>query len=98
MAVDPAMPEMPIIFFIGLALIILGILISFISAMMMFLSSIRERRIGRTKGGGLIMLGPIPIIFGTDKETVKLLIVLSIILIAVALVFMLILGWLQFLR
>lgn len=89
------MPEILIVFFIGLALIILGIAISFISAIMMFLSGIRERRIGRTRGGGLIMLGPIPIIFGADRETVKLLIVLSIILIVATLVFILVLGWLR---
>jgi len=43
---------------------------------------------GKVKGGGAIIIGPFPIIFGTDKESVKILLLLSIILIALLLVFM----------
>ena len=38
------------------------------------------------KGGGVVVIGPVPIIFGTDKETVKTLLVLSIILVALLLI------------
>ena len=37
---------------------------------------------------GLILIGPIPIIFGNDKQSVKLLMILAIVLIALALTFM----------
>lgn len=34
----------------------------------------------KIRGGGVIMLGPIPIIFGSDKESAKTAIILAIIL------------------
>lgn len=33
------------------------------------------------KGGGIIMIGPLPIIFGTDVQSVKIVIALAILLI-----------------
>jgi len=88
------MPEASLMFFIGFALIILGIALSFIAAIIMFLKGVRESGARGVKGGGLIMLGPIPIIFGTDKETMRTLIILSIVLLIVALAFILIVSWL----
>ncbi len=85
---------MPLLFMVGFALIILGFALSFIATIIMFLLGLRSRKAKGVKGGGLIMIGPIPIIFGTDRETVKILMILSIVLMAVAIVFMLILGWL----
>lgn len=32
------------------------------------------------KGGGIIMLGPIPVIFGSDRKSIKTLILLAIVL------------------
>jgi len=60
---------------LGLALIILGFIISFLAVLLMFIRAHPFR--GKTRGGGLIMIGPIPIIFGTDKESVKILILLA---------------------
>jgi len=70
---------------IGVTLILLGFAISFIAALLMVLSGVRGGK-GRVKGGGAIIVGPIPIIFGTDKESLKIILVLSIILIALLLV------------
>lgn len=39
----------------------------------------------KIRGGGVIMLGPIPIIFGSDKESAKAAIVLAIILMVLSL-------------
>ena len=41
----------------------------------------------RVRGGGVIMLGPIPIIFGSDKSSAQSSIILAIILILLALMF-----------
>ena len=60
---------------LGLTLIILGFIISFLAVLLMFIRAHQFR--GSTRGGGLIMIGPIPIIFGTDKESVKILILLA---------------------
>ena len=39
----------------------------------------------KVKGGGVIMLGPIPIIFGSDKESAKTATILAIILMLLSL-------------
>jgi uncharacterized protein (TIGR00304 family) len=44
------------------------------------------------KGGGVIMLGPIPIIFGSDKESAKTAAILAIILMLLSL--LIFRGWL----
>ncbi len=35
------------------------------------------------RGGGIIMIGPIPIIFGTDAATLKILMLLAIVLMVI---------------
>ncbi len=79
---------------IGWLFIIAGILIFFIAAVIMFFETIK-RRTKRFRGGGLVMLGPIPIIFGTDKETVKVLVILSIALIVIMLTFFIVIVLLR---
>lgn len=39
---------------------------------------------GRVQGGGVVMVGPIPIIFGTDARWASVAIVLAIVLIVLA--------------
>lgn len=58
----------------------------FIGIMLVFLGSIREGAPSKAemRGGGVIMIGPIPIVFGTDAETVKVVVALVIVLILVA--------------
>jgi len=69
---------------IGLTLVFVGFAIAFVAVVLLFLRSFKEK--GKVKGGGAVIIGPIPIIFGTDKESVKIILVLSIILIALLLV------------
>ncbi len=71
----------------GLTLIILGFIVTFVAIFIMLIKSVSTRR--RMRGGGLIMIGPIPIIFGTDKETIKILIILAIALMIFAVIIML---------
>jgi len=70
---------------IGFSLILAGFVISFIAVLWLVLSGLKGGK-GRVKGGGAIIIGPVPIIFGTDKESLKIILVLSIILIALLLV------------
>jgi len=70
---------------IGVTLILLGFAISFMAVLWLVISSMKGGK-GRVKGGGAVIIGPIPIIFGTDKESMKFILVLSIILIALLLV------------
>ena len=72
---------------IGFGLVIFGFILAFIAAILL---AIRSQASGtKTRGGGVLLIGPIPIIFGTDRDSAKTLVVLAIILIAVVVVFML---------
>jgi uncharacterized protein (TIGR00304 family) len=71
---------------LGFALIILGFIITFAAALIMLIKAVPLKK--KAKGGGLIMIGPIPIIFGTDKETMKILIILAIVLMVFAVIVM----------
>jgi uncharacterized protein (TIGR00304 family) len=64
---------------VGLALTFAGTLIVVVATLLFFLSEGRE---GKVRGGGAIIIGPVPIVFGTDKESIKAILLLSIILTA----------------
>lgn len=64
---------------IGFILIFVGIAIIFISIIYLMYKSFRAES-GKVEGGGVIIIGPIPIVFGTSEKITKLLIVLAIIL------------------
>jgi len=80
------------LFSLGIALIFAGILVILVAIMFLFFSSVAGQ--GRVKGGGAIIIGPFPIIFGTDKESIKtvllLLIALTILLAIVTVIFYLV--------
>ena len=78
---------------LGVILIFAGILITLIAVILLFISSIREK--GKVKGGGAIIIGPFPIIFGTDKESVRTVLLLSITL-GILLVIVIVISYLGF--
>jgi uncharacterized protein (TIGR00304 family) len=90
------MAEMTSLTLLGLMLIILGFTLIFIAVIKMFFVGVHAH--GKVRGGGLIMIGPFPIIFGTDREAVKILMILSIVLIAVVLISMFVLSQTLLLR
>ena len=63
---------------LGIALIFAGMLIVLIAIVLLLFSSIRKE--GKARGGGAIIIGPFPIIFGTDKDSVKTILLLSLVL------------------
>ena len=65
-------------------MILAGFVVVFVAALLLFFKALRER--GRVRGGGVVMIGPLPIVFGTDKESVKMLLLLSIALIVIILI------------
>lgn len=69
-------------------LILIGFAVAFIAMILMVLSGAKGGK-GKVRGGGAVIIGPVPIIFGTDKESVRIILVLSIVLVALLLVFML---------
>jgi len=76
---------MPDLVFLGVAIILVGFLVVFLAMMLASRSS--EGGEGRTqvKGGGVILIGPIPIIFGSDAKWTSIVIVLTIALIILVL-------------
>ncbi|MBS7660056.1 DUF131 domain-containing protein, partial [Candidatus Bathyarchaeota archaeon] len=57
---------------LGLTLILLGILTLIIAFAILLISSIKSSiKGGRVRGGGAVIIGPIPIVFGTDKESMR---------------------------
>jgi len=73
---------------VGIVLILSGFAVAFIAMILTVLSGAKGGK-GKVRGGGAVIIGPVPIVFGTDKESVKIILVLSIVLVALLLVFML---------
>lgn len=78
-----------LLFNIGLLIFLAGFAIGILAIFVAILRSARGT--GRVSGGGVVMIGPVPIVFGTDKESARILILLGIVL-TIAL---LLLTWLQ---
>jgi len=82
----------------GFALVLVGFVIVAVALFWLVLSGSRTRKVegaeGKVRGGGIIIVGPVPIVFGTDKQSVKVLLVLAIVLVVLLLVFTLVSqGW-----
>lgn len=73
----------------GNTVIIAGIIAIFIGFMLIFVgtalqSSSSTQKSSEVKTGGVILIGPIPIIFGSDKETVITAVVMAIVIMILA--------------
>lgn len=67
-----------ILFNIGLLLALVGFAVGIVAIVVAILTS--ARRTGQVRGGGVVMIGPVPIVFGTDKGSARMLILLGIVL------------------
>jgi uncharacterized protein (TIGR00304 family) len=59
----------------GIALVLVGVLVIVVAVILLFISGAKK---GKVKGGGAIIIGPVPIIFGTDKKSLKTILLLSL--------------------
>jgi uncharacterized protein (TIGR00304 family) len=66
------------LYIFGLALIFIGTIVAIIAAMLLSLSKVKGK--GETRGGGAIIIGPVPIVFGTDEKSIKTVLILSLVL------------------
>ncbi len=69
-----------ILFALGLILVSTGLVLALVAILLSVFKAFRKDRV---RGAGLILLGPIPIIFGTDVKALKWVLVLALILIVV---------------
>jgi uncharacterized protein (TIGR00304 family) len=78
------------LYIVAFILVVVGILIVVVS-ILVSTSKTREKESAeggsKMRGAGVIMIGPIPIIFGTDKKSVKAVLALAIALTVVLLVY-----------
>ena len=65
---------------------VFGVLLVMIGFLLIFLSMVRERKI-ETEAGGIVLIGPIPIVFGTSERIVILTLVLVVIILSILLIF-----------
>ncbi|KPV62082.1 MAG: hypothetical protein AOA66_1451 [Candidatus Bathyarchaeota archaeon BA2] len=73
-----------LLFNAGAILLFIGFVITFAAVILLAFTAIRGK--GKVRGGGAVIIGPLPIVFGTDKESVKVLLLLSIALITLILI------------
>jgi uncharacterized protein (TIGR00304 family) len=72
----------------GLVLIFVGILIIVLAVLLLSVSTAKKQEKGKVSAGGAVIIGPIPIIFGTDKKALKTVLLLSLSLTILLLVVM----------
>ena len=80
-------------FEIGFGLTVIGLLVAFAAIILMIMSG--KQSDSRVRGGGILFIGPIPIIFGTDRDSVKVIILLAIASIAMIAILMILPYWLR---
>jgi len=74
----------------GITLVFVGIVIIIAAILLLSARSVGK---GKVRGGGAIIIGPIPIVFGTDKKSLKTVVLLALVLTIVLLVFMILYYW-----
>jgi uncharacterized protein (TIGR00304 family) len=78
---------------LGITLIFVGMLVISVAILLLFVTSVKGKE--KARGGGAIIIGPFPIIFGTDKESIKTVLLLSITL-TILLIVMMVIFYLVF--
>lgn len=68
------------LFTAGLALVFIGVALAVVAVFLLALKGS-----GKVSGGGVVLLGPFPIVFGSDVKALKVVIALALILMVVAL-------------
>lgn len=80
-------------YLLGFVLVAVGLLIVVVSLIFMSKRSDPSGGKAEIRGAGVIMIGPIPIIFGTDKKSVKAILLLSLVLTVVAFIITVVYYW-----
>ncbi len=84
------MVDLTVFYALGIALVIAGVIVIVVT---LIRASTDGSEKGKFRGAGVIMIGPIPIIFGTDKKSVKEVLVLALGLVVVMLIVFVVYYW-----
>ncbi len=82
--------DVTLLYALATILIVVGIIVVILAVLL----SAGKSENAKVKSAGVIMIGPIPIIFGTDKKSVKAVLALALALMVVVLVFYAVYYWL----
>lgn len=82
--------DLAVFYAVGIALVVVGIIVV-VAAIV--LASMGGSKKGKVHGAGVIMIGPIPIIFGTDKKSVKAVLALALAITIVVLIIITVNYW-----
>ena len=74
-AVGGRLVDLGVFFALGVVLVVVGIIVVVVAVV---LASLRGNGKSEVKGAGMILIGPVPIIFGTDKKSVKTVLILAL--------------------
>lgn len=87
--------DVSVLYAVGTALIVAGIVV-IVAAIVAAQARGGEKGKGdaKVKAAGVIMIGPIPIIFGTDKKSVKTVLALALALVVAVIIAMVLYNWL----
>ena len=83
--------DLEVFYALALALIVTGIIIIIIAIVA---ASRHGAKRGKVKAAGIIMIGPIPIIFGTDNKSVKTVLAFALALVIAVVIAMVLFYWL----
>jgi len=85
------MVDVSVFYALGVTLVIVGIIVI---VAVIILASIGGVKKGKVRSAGVVMIGPIPIIFGTDKKSVKAIMALALALTILVLIITVVYYWL----
>jgi len=85
--------DLAVFYAFGITLVAVGIIIIVTAIILASMRGAGKGK-GKVKAAGIIMIGPIPIIFGTDKKSVKSVLALALALTITFVIAMIIYYWL----
>ena len=85
------MADLAVFYALGIALVVVGVIVIIVA---LIRASTGDKEKSKVRGAGVVMIGPIPIIFGTDKKSVKEVLALAVALVVVMLLVFVIYYWL----
>ena len=76
-------------------LMLIGVLLIIVGFALIFLSTITKesREESRVEAGGVLVIGPVPIVIGTSQRIAKAVLILALALFIVAIVFFVLTQW-----
>ncbi len=77
---------------LAILLIMLGVIVLIVGFLLILGSALASGR-SEVRGGGVVLVGPIPIVFGSDAQTAKWLIVLAMVLTILAFTLYFVAAW-----